>query len=55
MQSNIKGEKKSTFGFKIFVGISDEWDVVFVFKLFISFSFNNILLFLLILVFVYCG
>ena len=40
MQSNIKGEKKSTFCFKIFVGISDEWDALFVFKLFISFSMS---------------
>ena len=37
---NIKGEKKSTFCFKIFVGISDEWDALFVFKLFISFSMS---------------
>ena len=37
---NIKGEKKSTFCFKIFVGISDEWDALFVFKLFISFSIS---------------
>ena len=35
---NIKGEKKSTFYFKNFVGISYEWDALFVFKLFISFS-----------------
>ena len=40
MQSNIKGEKKSTFCFKIFVGISDEWDALFVFKLFIFFSMS---------------
>ena len=36
----MKGEKKSTFCFKIFVGISDEWDTLFVFKLFISFSIS---------------
>ena len=39
-QPNIKGEKKSTFCFKVFVGISDEWDALFVFKLFISFSMS---------------
>ena len=32
-QSNIKGEKKSTFGFKFFVGTWDEWDALFVFNL----------------------
>ena len=37
---NIKGVKKSTFCFKIFVGISDEWDALFVFKLFIPFSMS---------------
>ena len=37
---NIKGEMKSTFCFKIFVGISDEWDAFFVFNLFISFSMS---------------
>ena len=31
---NMKGEKKSMFCFKIFVGISHEWDVLFMFKLF---------------------
>ena len=39
-KSNIKGEKKSTFCFKFFVGISDEWNALFVFKLFISFSIS---------------
>ena len=39
-KSNIKGEKKSTFCFKFFVGISDEWNALFVFKLFISFSMS---------------
>ena len=35
---NIKGEKKCTFCFIHLVGISDEWDTLFMFKLFISFS-----------------
>ena len=39
-QPNIKGEKKSTFCFKFFVDISDEWDVLFVFDLLISFSIS---------------
>ena len=39
-QSNIKEEKKSTFCFIIFVGISDEWDTLFVFNLLISFSIS---------------
>ena len=39
-KSIIKGEKKSTFCFKFFVGISDEWNALFVFKLFISFSIS---------------
>ena len=38
--SNIKGEKKSTFCFKIFVGISNEWDALLVFKLFIYCSMS---------------
>ena len=37
-QPNIKGEKRSTFCFKSFLAISDEWDALFVFKLFSSFS-----------------
>ena len=36
---NIKEGKKYTFCFKIFVGMSDEWDALFVFKLFISFFY----------------
>ena len=36
----MKGEKKSTFCFKMFVGISDEWDALFVFNLLISFSIS---------------
>ena len=39
-ESNIKGENKSTFRFKIFVGISNEWYALFVFKLFISVSIS---------------
>ena len=39
-KSNIKGEKKSMFCFKFFVGISDEWNDLFVFKPFISFSIS---------------
>ena len=34
----MKGGKKPMFCFKIFVGKSDEWDVLFVFKLLNSFS-----------------
>ena len=37
-QPNIKGEKRSMFCFKSFLAISDEWDALFVFKLFSSFS-----------------
>ena len=39
-QSNIKEGKKSTFCLKMFVGISNEWDAVFAFKLFIFFSMS---------------
>ena len=37
-QPKMKEEKKSTFCFKISVGISDELDALFLPKLFISFS-----------------
>ena len=69
-QSKTKGEKKSAFCFKIFVGTSDEWDAELVSELLISFSTSgrhsferkaNIAFFenhfdtRLILVFRYCG
>ena len=36
----MKEEKKSAFCFNFFVRISDEWDALFVFKLFVSFSMS---------------
>ena len=39
-QPNITEEKKYMFCFKIVVGISDKWDALFAFKLFISFSMS---------------
>ena len=35
---NLKGEKKSTFCFKSLIGVSDEWDALFVSNLFFSFA-----------------